>query len=110
MSKATAARAENFFQIDIDPGFNQKVLKSLPAIYRNRIVLTFTVDSLPEETLIKLKLWIEKKWKEIPSDGQKAFINTLVGFLRRQTVILGESGHYVGNKVYASYHFLLFFH
>ena len=100
MSKATAARAETFFQIDIDPGFTEKALKKLPELYRNRIILTFAVDSLPGDTLVKLKSWMETKWKEIPSDGQKAFINTTIAFLRRETVILGETGHYLSVKVF----------
>ena len=100
MSKSTAARAETFFQTDIDPGFNEKAFKKLPEIYRNRIILTFAVDALPGDTLAKLKSWMETKWKEIPSDGQKAFINTTIAFLRRETVILGETGHYVSVKVF----------
>ena len=98
MTKATAARAANFFQIDFDP--ETKSNMDVPEMYRNRLLITFAVNSISGNNLDELKTWMATKWSEIPLDGKSAFINNLIAFLRHQTVILGESGYHIAEKVF----------
>ena len=98
MTKATAARAANFFQIDFDPETNSNL--DVPELYRNRLLITFAVNSITGSNLADLKSWMATKWSEIPSDGKLAFTNNLIAFLRHQTVILGESGYHIAEKVF----------
>ena len=99
LTKASCARSSTFFQIDFDPDFNPIAKEKVDAKYRNRLILIFTVDTLPERDLTLLQNWMQSKWHEIPLDGQEAFFNLIVSFLQRQTVILGESGLFLANKV-----------
>ena len=99
MTKSSAARAAVFFQVDFDPELNENILLQVPELYRNRLILTFAVNDLTQGNLAELKSWMKLKWDEIPTIGQTAFFNTLIGFLRRQTVILGESGYHISDKV-----------
>ena len=100
LTKASAARSATFFQIDIDPGLTPTARKTVPKIFQNRLVLTFTVDIQDERKLEDLRAWMLQKWKEIPSVGHTAFLNTICSFLRRQTVILGETGYHISSKVF----------
>ena len=90
-----ATRNLTFFQLDFDNGNNQH----LPEILKNRILLVFSVDSLPKQSLDKLSQWMKEKWDEIPLDGQIAFQNLVCSFITTQTVILGESGYNITAKV-----------
>ena len=99
MTKNTAARAAVFFQVDFDPDLGENVFLQVPELYRNRLILSFAVNDLSAANLAELKAWMNQKWREIPADGQKAFFNTLIAFLRRQTVVLGESGYHISDKV-----------
>ena len=98
LTKSSVARSQTFFQVDFDPCV-KSISKQVPEVYRNRLLLLFTVDALPESNLSDLKDWIQSKWDEIPEIGQKAFFNTLIAFMRTQTVILGENGFHIANKV-----------
>ena len=99
LTKFSVTRSATFFQIDFDPNFSQSMLNDVPKLYRNRLILAFTVDFLPKANLKQFENWMKAKWNEIPLDGQRAFFNNLCAFLRTETVILGESGLHIANKV-----------
>ena len=105
LSKLSVHRSTPFFQIDFDPEFGVPILSDLPETFKNRLIITFTVDTLPENNLKDLKNWMTSKWAGIPHDGQLAFVNTLIAFFRRQTVILGESGYHIAEKVFFDWFF-----
>ena len=84
-----------FFQLDFD---NQNH-SFLPELLRNRVLLVFSVDSLPKSNLDKLSTWMSEKWDDIPTDGKIAFQNLVCSFITTQTVILGESGYNLTAKV-----------
>ena len=100
LTKYSVTRSATFFQIDFDPKFSKKARADIPVMYQNRLLLAFTVDFLPKENLARFRAWMKEKWNEIPQDGQQAFFSNLCGFLRTETVILGESGLDIANKVY----------
>ena len=99
LTKNSVTRSATFFQIDFDPKYPDRVRPDIPELYRNRLLLAFTIDYLPKENLAQFTDWMNEKWNEIPSAGQHAFFNNLCAFLRTETVILGESGLHIANKV-----------
>ena len=72
----------------------------LSAPFNNRMILLFSVTPMPTGRNQSFESWMKEKWSFIPASGKEAFISRVLSFLQTQTVVQGESGHFIGEKVH----------